>query len=136
MKKTILLIFAFMLAVLPLCAARTPGDKVGIKFDSMVYDFGTVSEDAPAVTHEFTFTVTGDSPVAILSANANCGCTTPKYERKPTPSGKNNTIKVSFIPKGQRGEVDKEVRVRLKNGDGKSENVTLRLVGAVAPRSK
>ncbi|MCH5221988.1 MAG: DUF1573 domain-containing protein [Muribaculaceae bacterium] len=134
MKKLLILLFAAFLAIAPAAARKTPGDKVGASFESLKYEFGTVSsEDAP-VTHEFVFTVTGDSPVAILSANANCGCTTPEYNRKPTAPGKTNAVKVSFVPKGQRGEIYKEIRVRLKNGDGKSETITLLLTGFVDPK--
>ncbi len=114
-------------------ARRVPGDKAGVTFDNMIYDFGTVKQSDDKVTHEFVMTVTGDKPVAIISATANCGCTTPKYERKPISPGETTTITVSFVPKGQRGEIDKTVRVRLKNGTGKSETVNLRITGVVVP---
>ena len=37
-------------------------------------------------------------------------------------------------PKGQKGEVEKDVRVRFKNGAGKSEQLTLRIKGVVIPK--
>lgn len=133
MNRIAIILSCIVLAAGFMWARRTPGDKVGVKFDSLVYEFGTVSSEAAPVTHIFNFTVTGDSPVAILTANANCGCTTPEYDRKPVVTGKNGSIKVSFIPQGQSGEVEKEIRVRFKNGNDKSETVTLRLTGVVAP---
>ena len=115
--------------------ARTKaGQKAGVEFSEMVYDFGNVSEDAAPIVHEFTYTNTGDGPVAVLWAKASCGCTSPAYDRKPLKPGAKGTIKVKFIPIGQRGEVDKNVRVRFKNSAGRSEEVTLRLVGTVTPK--
>lgn len=115
-------------------ARRVPGDKVGIAFDSLVYDFGTIRENDKEVRHDFTFTVTGSQPVAILYATPSCGCTASDFPRKPTAAGEKGVIKVSFNPKGQRGEVDKDVRVRFKNGAGKSEQLTLRIRGCVVPQ--
>lgn len=129
---TILLIAAATLMVAE--GRRAPGDKVGVHFDSLVYDFGTVTDDSAPVHHDFDYTVTGDGAVAVLSAQANCGCTKPKYERKPVTPGGTATISVSFVPTGQRGEIDKEIRVRLSAGKGKNETVTLRLRGIVVPK--
>ena len=114
-------------------ARRVPGDKVGIVFDSLIYDFGTIHENDPAPRHDFTFTVTGSQPVAILYATPSCGCTASDFPRKPAAPGEKAVIKVSFTPKGQHGEVDKDVRVRFKNGAGKSEQITLRIKGCVVP---
>ena len=115
-------------------ARRTPGDKAGVHFESLVYDFGTIKADDPQVSHDFEFTVTGSSPVAILYATPSCGCTASDFPRKPTVAGGKEAIKVSFNPKGQKGEIDKDVRVRFKNGAGKSEQLTLRITGTVLPK--
>ncbi|MDE6157447.1 MAG: DUF1573 domain-containing protein [Muribaculaceae bacterium] len=115
---------------------RVPGDKVGVVFDSLVFDFGTIHESDKAPAHDFTFTVTGSQPVAILYATPSCGCTASDFPRKPSSPGDKAAIKVSFNPKGQRGEVDKDVRVRFKNGAGKSEQLTLRIKGCVIPDKK
>lgn len=134
MKRFFLIISIIVLGTLAVFARKNPGEKVGVTIENMVYDFGTVSDDSGDVTHEFTFDVTGSSPVAILSATANCGCTTPQYDRKPTMPGKTGKVKVSFVPKGQRGEIDKDIRVKFRSGNGAAETVTLRLTGVVIPK--
>lgn len=137
MKKILTLLAIALLTATAAWARVTPGEKVGVKFDTLTYDFGIIDADSAPVTHEFTYTVTGDEPVAILSAKANCGCTTPKYDREPSKPGKKGVIKVSFVPKGQQpGGITKEVRVRMKNGAGKSENLTLRFVGTIRKKGK
>lgn len=133
MKRILLILGCILLCAGLMNARRVPGQKVGVKFDTVVFEFGNVIADSSPITHEFKYTVTGESPVAILTANANCGCTTPEYDRKPVTTGESGSIKVSFVPRGQRGEVEKEIRVRLKNGDGASESVTLLLRGVVVP---
>lgn len=127
-------------AVITLCtllsaeARRTPGDKAGVQFETLVYDFGTIRSDSKAATHNFDFTVTGNSAVAILQATPSCGCTASDFPRKPTRPGEKASIKVSFNPRGQKGEVEKDVRVKFRNGSGKSESLTLRIKGVVIPK--
>lgn len=133
MKRILILSLVAILAVCAADARRKSGEKVGAEIPETAFDFGTVRQSGPKVEHDFTITVTGTSPVAILSANASCGCTVPSYDRKPVMPGKSSVIKVKFSPKGQRGEIDKAVRVRLRNGNNKSETVTLRLTGVVVP---
>lgn len=133
----ILILAAVALAcMLPASGRRMPGEKVGVSFGELVYEFGIVAEDGEPVVHDFEYTNTGTTPLAVVWAKASCGCTSPKYDRKPLQPGQSAVITVKFLPKGQFGEVDKSVRVRFKNGNGKAEQVTLRLIGTVTPTQK
>lgn len=134
MKKILLILLALCLCVGAAEARRNPGEKVGVEFDSLTFDFGTIKATDPSVQHDFTFKVTGNSAVAVLYASPSCGCTASEFPRKPVEAGKDGTIKVSFNPLGQKGEINKDVRVRLKNGDGKSEQLSLRIRGVVLPK--
>ncbi len=113
-------------------AARNPGSKVGVSFNRTEADFGTVASGDP-VRLEYVMTNNSSGAVAILSARASCGCTEPEYPRKPVMPGESAVIKVSFNTVGQRGEIDKEVTLRLKNAANKSEKVQLRIAGVVVP---
>lgn len=113
---------------------RRQGDKVGVSVAESIYDFGTIYDDSPNVQHTFTLTNNGSGAVAILSASASCGCTKPKYDKKPFRPGESSQIHVTFIPTGQSGEINKDVKVRLKSAAGKSETVNLHLRGVVLPR--
>lgn len=114
--------------------SKRPGDKVGVSVDTLAYDFGTIYEDSPNVRRVFTIANTGNDAVAILSAAASCGCTKPKYQKKPFKPGESSQIQVTFVPSGQSGEVNKDVKVRLKNASGKTETLNLRLKGVVLPK--
>lgn len=131
-RAAILLLVA-VLAAAPAWARKIPGEKAGVSFESLVYDFGTIKENDSPVAHDFTFTVTGTQPVAILYATPSCGCTASDFPRKPVKSGESGSIHITFNPRHQQGEVNKDVRVRMKNGAGKSEQITLRITGVVIP---
>lgn len=114
-------------------ARREPGKKVGVAFETLTYDFGNVAEDGTPVKYEFKYTNTGNGAVTLLWAKPSCGCTQPKYSRKPLMPGESATVEVTFQQRGWKGEVDKDVRMRFKNASGKSEDITVHLRGVVVP---
>lgn len=116
-------------------AGKDPG-KVDVSFDSMEFDFGTISADSKPVGHEFVMTNNSSLPVAILSASTSCGCTRPEFNKKPVAPGKTARIKVSFIPQGQKGEIHRDIKLRLKSASGKNKRVTLKISGVVIPADK
>lgn len=136
MKTSLRIFFILLVAsmtALPVWGRRMPGEKVGVAFDSLIFDFGTVSASSAPVSHDYVFEVSGKQPVSILYATPSCGCTASDFPRKPTKPGEKGVIKVTFEPKGQKGEVEKDVRVRFRNGADKSEQLTLRIRGVVVP---
>lgn len=135
MKRIINILFIIVLATFSAFDAQTaePGAKTGVKFDTLSFDFGNVKEDAGKVVHVFEFTNTGTSAVSVMRAKASCGCTVPKFSRKPVEPGQKGQVTVTFRTKGQRGEQNKTVRVRLKNANGKSEDISLLMSGVVVP---
>jgi hypothetical protein len=104
-----------------------------ISFKETSHDFGTIREKGGAVSHEFTFTNTGSSPLIIVNATASCGCTRPDFPKKPIAAGKSGTIKVTYLPDGRPGEFNKTVTV--KTNSKKQKKVTLKIKGFVTPAS-
>ena len=49
--------------MLSVCFAMAQGNQASIKFDKVVHNFGTFSEDAPTQKCVFTFTNTGTAPL-------------------------------------------------------------------------
>jgi hypothetical protein len=82
-------IFARELSVNPRPAvARFLSDKAIFNWIAKEFDFGKVKVGVP-VTHEFTFTNTGDIPLVISTVQASCGCTVTSYSKDPIePNGK------------------------------------------------
>ena len=81
-----------------------------IKFDSEVYDFGTIPE-GPAAEHEFVFTNTGKEPIIIQKAQPSCGCTTPSWSKDPVLPGKTGSIKASYGTQGRPNAFTKTISV-------------------------
>ncbi len=105
-----------------------------LQFAEKAYDFGTIADTAAPVVHEFGFVNTAGESVVILSASASCGCTRPEYPKEPIAGGKAGTIKVTFLPGGQSGEIDKHVKVRYRGATSrKIKRITLRMKGVVIP---
>ena len=73
-----------------------------IKFGAVEHDFGQVKEGEKVVcTYEVVNT--GKVDLLIHDVKVSCGCTTPKYDKKPIPPGKKGYIEVSFDTKNRPG---------------------------------
>ncbi len=94
-------------------AARKPT----MDFQDTLHEFGTVHE-GEKVSHEFSFTNNGKSPLIITSAVGSCGCTVPEYPHEALEPGKTGIMKVTFNSTGKNGHQVKTVTIHantLKN---------------------
>lgn len=103
--------------------------KPAVQIADRIYDFGTVKQSDPAVVHVFKLRNTGDAPLVVISATASCGCTRPTFTDRPVAPGEEAEVKVTFMPRGQQGNISKEVKVKTNAPD--SKRLSLRIVGKV-----
>lgn len=113
-------------------SAPVSPDAPIIKFEQDTYDFGTIQQNEK-VTHVYTFTNTGKSPLIITGANASCGCTVPDYPKAPVGPGKSAEIKVVFDSAGKEGKVEKTVSI---NSNAATPLVTIFLTGEIEAAAK
>ena len=100
-----------------------------IKFDKTSYDFGKFSEVTPVQKCTFTFTNVGNAPLIVNQAVASCGCTVPKYTKKPVAPGEKGTVNVTYNGKGRfPGHFKKTITVRT---NGKPEMTRLYIEGTM-----
>ena len=59
------------------------------------YDFGKIPQGKP-VTHVFTFTNSGLTPLVLEAVQASCGCTTPEWSKDPVAAGATSKINVGY----------------------------------------
>ncbi|MFZ2286160.1 MAG: DUF1573 domain-containing protein [Bacteroidales bacterium] len=107
-----------------------PSDTTGtavITFQSPEHNFGKVGE-GEKVGCIFSYSNTGDADLVITSASASCGCTVPKYDRRPVPPGGNGTIEVVFDTSGREGLQTKTVVVQ---SNAENNLVILRIIADV-----
>jgi len=98
-----------------------------ITFTNPEHDFGKV-QAGEKVGCIFTYTNTGDADMVITSASASCGCTVPKYDKRPVPPGGSGTIEVVFDTSGREGIQTKTVVVQ---SNAENNIVILRIIADV-----
>ncbi len=82
-------------------SVRQEGTAI-IEFRESRYDFGNVSH-GEKLAYTFIYKNTGDAPLVIHSARADCGCTIPEYDSEPLAPGKEGRLKVVFNTQGFMG---------------------------------
>lgn len=131
MKK--FLILSVML-VASVCFAMAQQNQASIKFDKMIHNFGTFSEDQPTQKCVFTFTNVGTAPLIINQAVASCGCTIPSYTKAPIKPGEKGEIKVTYNGTGAfPGHFKKTITVRT---NGVTELTRLYIEGVMSENKK
>lgn len=105
-----------------------------LQFQSTVFDFGSISADTEKVVHDYVFINPADEPVAILSVSTGCGCARPEYPVEPIAPGASGKITITYLVKGQAGEVNRDIKVRYRGATASSsERTTLRFRGVITP---
>lgn len=109
---------------------NAPSDTTGtavLTFSAPEHNFGKVKA-GEKVGCIFSYTNTGDADLVIASASASCGCTVPKYDKKPVPPGASGTIEVVFDTSGREGVQTKTVVVQ---SNAENNIVILRIIADV-----
>lgn len=102
-----------------------------ISFEEKEYDFGTITE-GKIIEHTFNFTNTGKAPLIISNARSTCGCTIPKWPKKPVAPGEQGEIRVRFDSKGKKSAQNKPVIITANTYPNTSK---VFLKGVVTPVS-
>lgn len=131
MKKFLIMSVMLMASV---CFAMAQQNQASIKFDTMIHNFGTFSENQPTQKCVFTFTNVGTAPLIINQAVASCGCTIPSYTKAPIKPGEKGEIKVTYNGTGAfPGHFKKTITVRT---NGVTELTRLYIEGVMSENKK
>ncbi|MDE6396277.1 MAG: DUF1573 domain-containing protein [Muribaculaceae bacterium] len=125
-------IYVFATAMMvPLLSMWAAGPR--IEWLSTLHDFGAFREADGGATASFRFINTGDAPLVVTGARANCGCTTPKFPREAIAPGDTASIEVTYDPEGRPGRFVKKVYVDTNTEPARS-TLTIRgtVIGAPA----
>ncbi len=117
----------------PLGGYAQSGPTACIKFDRMIFDFGTLEQDGNLYEYTFKFRNCGKVPLIIERVKSNCGCTVPSFSEKPIRPGKEGFIKVQYDPNGRPGKFTKTISV-FANTNPRLH--LLRISGYVKPKPK
>lgn len=80
-------------------------------FREYQHDFGKVAE-GEKLSYTFIFDNKGTSDLIISSVTTTCGCTIPKYDKKPVAPGAGGSIEVVFDTSGRSGTQTKIITVK------------------------
>jgi hypothetical protein len=103
-----------------------------ISFREYQHDFGKVSE-GEKLSYTFIFDNKGTGDLVITSASTTCGCTVPKYDKKPIPPGSNGNLEVVFDTSGRDGMQTKTITVK---SNAKIPVVLLKITAQVTASDK
>jgi hypothetical protein len=84
--------------------------------------------EGTAATVRFPITNTGDKPLKLLSAKADCGCTTATLPEQAIAPGQTEEVEVLFSGKAPAGPLERHVTI---NTDGDPASLVLTLTGTI-----
>lgn len=108
-------------ALLIFASAFAPALPPEFKFTETKHNFGFIRQ-GEIVSHEFTFTNTGDEPLLITEAEVTCICTTVEFPKQPIPKGQGGKIKVTFDSKSA---IDRQERTVVLKSNARNAPLTL-----------
>lgn len=109
MKKLVLMIL-FMTIGLTMVSAQNQAE---FKFDQITINVGTFPASSPVKKAVFTFTNVGNAPLVINEVIASCGCTIPKYDRRPIAPGQKGSIEITYNGQGKfTGHFKKSITIK------------------------
>lgn len=82
-----------------------------IEFETLIYDFGRIKEEAGPHKVDFKFSNTGDEPFRILKVKAGWGCTAPSWSTEEIEPGQTGVISVQFDSNNRPGKFSKSIKV-------------------------
>jgi hypothetical protein len=124
MKKLLLLMLVIGSAALSCFAAD-------VQWLESAHNFGAIYEENGKVLCQFRFVNTCGEAVAIRSARASCGCTTPSFPKELIAVGDTAAITVAFNPSGRPGRFNKTVTIDLAGDTTTPARHTLTITGVV-----
>lgn len=130
MKKNLIVVILSLFGIINI---HSQHQNAYISFDNETHNFGKIKEKEGKVSNRFSFTNTGSKPLIINNVRASCGCTTPKWTRKPVMPGDKGYIDVSFDPRNRPGPFSKSISVTT---NAENPNTVLRIKGEVMAREK
>jgi hypothetical protein len=90
-------------------------------------DLGLHLEGTPK-TVRFPITNTGSKPLNLLSAKADCGCTTATLPEQPIAPGTTEEVEVRFSGRAPAGPLERHITITT---DGDPNTVVLTLTGTI-----
>lgn len=116
--RTWFLVFLVITIAFPIGFSVQAKETARISAKRNIYDFGTVIEQGGLVSHMFSIYNTGTKPLVLTRVTASCGCTQPKWDKRPIAPGDSSNVIVSYNPQGRLGSFYKTVHIYSNGKEG------------------
>jgi hypothetical protein len=117
--------FFIAVACILLNSAIASGQFAEFSFSERICKFDAVQEGTP-LSHNFTFTNTGEVPLVITGYHVECSCTRAEYPKEPVMPGQQGIIHVAFDTRGKTGWQYRKILLDANTRKG-SEYVEIRV---------
>lgn len=111
------IILIVILSLFQGCGYSTPKQEEGIvsgeavlTFENIEHHLGVLKAGEKAGCF-FKYTNTGTGPLVITAAATSCGCTVPRYDKKPLEPGDSGSLEVIFDSSGREGFQTKTITI-------------------------
>lgn len=124
--KKFLMVALLMFIGITMASAQNQAE---IKFDQITINVGTFPESAPVKKAVYTFTNVGNAPLVINQVVASCGCTVPKYDKRPIAPGQKGLVEITYNGQGKfPGHFKKSITIK---SNAKTEMTRLYIEGVM-----
>lgn len=124
--KKFLMVTLLMFIGITMASAQNQAE---IKFDQITINVGTFPENAPVKKAVYTFTNVGNAPLVINQVVASCGCTVPKYDKRPIAPGQKGSVEITYNGQGKfPGHFKKSITIK---SNAKTEMTRLYIEGVM-----
>jgi hypothetical protein len=108
MKRRLSILTVAFLAVF---AGKAQQIGPNISWDNPAHEFGDIKEEDGKVTHNFTFTNTGNEALTIINVRPSCGCTSSDYTKEAVAPGGKGFVSATFNPENRPGKFSKSITI-------------------------
>lgn len=103
-----------------------------MRFEQVIQDIGTLTEDDTPVTHRFIGVNVSMQPIRLARVSTTCSCLTASYQTGCILPGEKCEIALTYHPKNHPGTVDSNAFIYLADDESKPV-ARLTLTGNVLP---
>ena len=115
------------------CELKAQSLPLGLRFEPMIVDFGSIAEDGGSVVRSVNVTNVSNEAITISEMVSTCGCTTIDFRPCTLAPHESIDFAVRYDPMNRPGRIDRSIYIIV---EGQDEEIRLRLTGYVLERER
>ena len=115
------------------CELKAQSLPLGLRFEPMIVDFGSIAEDGGSAVRSVNVTNVSNEAITISEMVSTCGCTTIDFRPCTLAPHESIDFAVRYDPMNRPGRIDRSIYIIV---EGQDEEIRLRLTGYVLERER